>query len=145
VLHEVEQRLHVADRLAACIEDPRSPDQITHSLADIIHFRLLMIAAEDGNDASNLRADSCSRWRCGDLRANALDLPLSYLAAIGDGAEFKNGRQLAASIGSKAILAGSRFRGRPHPARRCGTLTDRDRQGRRNKAWLIGSERNKDR
>jgi hypothetical protein len=40
-------------------DDPRSPEQITHSLADIIHFRLLMISAgyEDGNDASNLRGD----------------------------------------------------------------------------------------
>jgi Transposase DDE domain group 1 len=45
VLREVEQRLRVADRLAACIEDPRSPEQITHSLADIIRFRLLMISA----------------------------------------------------------------------------------------------------
>jgi hypothetical protein len=45
VLREVEQRLGVADRLAACIVDPRAPDQITHSLADIIGFRLLMIAA----------------------------------------------------------------------------------------------------
>jgi Transposase DDE domain group 1 len=59
VLREVEQRLRVADRLAACIEDPRSPEQITHSLADIIRFRLLMISAgyEDGNDASSLRTD----------------------------------------------------------------------------------------
>ena len=39
--------------------DPRAPDQITHSLADIIRSRLLMIAAgyEDGNDASRLRGD----------------------------------------------------------------------------------------
>ena len=59
VLREVEQRLRVADRMAACIEDPRAPDQITHSLAAIIRFRLLMIAAgyEDGNDASSLRGD----------------------------------------------------------------------------------------
>jgi hypothetical protein len=58
-LREVEQRLRVADRLAACMVDPRAPDQITHSLADIIRFRLLMIAAgyEDGNDASSLRGD----------------------------------------------------------------------------------------
>jgi Transposase DDE domain group 1 len=58
-LREVEQRLRVADRLAACIKDPRSPDQITHSLADIIRFRALMIAAgyEDGNDATGLRYD----------------------------------------------------------------------------------------
>src|SRR3954451_24131106 len=58
-LREVEQRLRVADRLAACIDDPRAPDQITHALADIIRFRLLMIAAgyEDGNDAAELRRD----------------------------------------------------------------------------------------
>src|SRR5208337_496819 len=55
VLREIEQRL----RVAACLQDPRLPDQITHSLADIIRFRLLMIAAgyEDGNDASSLRTD----------------------------------------------------------------------------------------
>jgi hypothetical protein len=59
VLREVEQRLRVADRMAACIKDPRAPDQITHTLAEIIRFRLLMIAAgyEDGNDASSLRGD----------------------------------------------------------------------------------------
>src|SRR5580698_3764349 len=54
-LREVEQRLRVADRLAGCMFDPRAPDQITHSLADIIRFRLLMISAgyEDGNDAKS--------------------------------------------------------------------------------------------
>ena len=58
-LREVEQRLRVADRLASCIKDRRAQDQITHSFADIIWFRLLMIAAgyEDGNDASGLRSD----------------------------------------------------------------------------------------
>jgi hypothetical protein len=58
-LREVEQRLRVADRMAGCIADPRAPDQITHTLADIIRFRLLMIAAgyEDGNDADSLRSD----------------------------------------------------------------------------------------
>src|ERR1044072_3646987 len=59
-LREVEKRLRVADRFAACIKDPRAPDQITHTLADIIRFRLLMIAAgyEDGNDAADLRRDT---------------------------------------------------------------------------------------
>jgi hypothetical protein len=58
-LREVEHRLGVADRLAACMVDPRAPEQITHSLSDIIRFRLLMIAAgyEDGNDALRLRSD----------------------------------------------------------------------------------------
>jgi hypothetical protein len=59
VLREVEQRYGVADRLAACLVDPRAPDLITHTLADIIRFRLLMIGAgyEDGNDADALRSD----------------------------------------------------------------------------------------
>jgi hypothetical protein len=58
-LREIEGRLRVADRLAACMVDPRAPDQITHGLADIIRFRLLMIGAgyEDGNDANSLRGD----------------------------------------------------------------------------------------
>src|SRR3954466_5419083 len=38
-LREVEKRLRVADRFAACIEDPRAPDQITHTLADIIRAK----------------------------------------------------------------------------------------------------------
>ena len=59
VLREVEQRLGVAERLAGCINDPRAQNQVVHGLADIIRFRMLMIAAgyEDGNDASNLRSD----------------------------------------------------------------------------------------
>jgi Transposase DDE domain group 1 len=59
VLREIERRLGVADRLAACIEDPRDAASIVHTLADIIRFRLLMIAAgyEDGNDATGLRTD----------------------------------------------------------------------------------------
>jgi hypothetical protein len=58
-LKEIERRLGVADRLAACLDDPRAPEQVRHSLADIIRFRLLMIAAgyEDGNDATALRHD----------------------------------------------------------------------------------------
>jgi hypothetical protein len=58
-LAEVEKRLRVADRLARCIDDPRSPDQVIHNFADIIGFPMKMIAAgyEDGNDANRLRSD----------------------------------------------------------------------------------------
>ena len=58
-LREIESRLRVADRMAACIEDPRACAHVTHTLADILRFRLLMIAAgyEDGNDADTLRCD----------------------------------------------------------------------------------------
>jgi hypothetical protein len=57
-LAEVEKRLRVAERLARCIDDPRCPDQVVHSLADMIGFRMKMIAAgyEDGNDANRLRS-----------------------------------------------------------------------------------------
>jgi hypothetical protein len=58
-LREVENRLGIARRLAACIDDPRAPEKIAHSLDEIIRFRMLMIAAgyEDGNDADALRRD----------------------------------------------------------------------------------------
>ncbi|MBK1661403.1 IS1380 family transposase [Paracraurococcus ruber] len=58
-LREIERRLCIADRLAACLDDPRAPAQVTHRLADTIRFRLFMIAAgyEDGNDATALRHD----------------------------------------------------------------------------------------
>jgi hypothetical protein len=59
VLREIEGRLGVADRLAACLKDPRAPEKVVHRLAEIIRFRMLMIAAgyEDGNDADTLRGD----------------------------------------------------------------------------------------
>ena len=59
VLREIEHRLGVAERLARCLDDPRDPALITHTLADMIRFRMMMIAAgyEDGNDAASLRQD----------------------------------------------------------------------------------------
>jgi Transposase DDE domain group 1 len=58
-LREVERRLDLGGRLAACIEDPRDPTRTQHSVADILRFRMLMIAAgyEDGIDANALRTD----------------------------------------------------------------------------------------
>jgi len=58
-LREVELRLGLADRLAGCLKDPRMPEKVMHRLAEIIRFRMLMIAAgyEDGNDADALRRD----------------------------------------------------------------------------------------
>ena len=58
-LHEIERRIGVADRLARCLKDPRAPERVEHGLAEIIRFRMLMIAAgyEDGNDADALRRD----------------------------------------------------------------------------------------
>jgi hypothetical protein len=58
-LREIERRVGLAERLAACLIDPRMPERVRHQLAEIIRFRMLMIAAgyEDGNDADSLRSD----------------------------------------------------------------------------------------
>ena len=59
VLREVERRLGLAERLAGCFDDPRLPERVRHGVAEILRFRMLMIAAgyEDGNDADSLRHD----------------------------------------------------------------------------------------
>ena len=59
VLREIEQRLGVAERLAGCIDDPRAQAQVVHGLAEMIRFRMLIIASgyEDGNDATTMRPD----------------------------------------------------------------------------------------
>ena len=69
VLREVESRLGLADRLAACLKDPRAPEKVVHRLAQIIRFRMLMIAAgyEDGNDAATLRRDPMFKLALGRL------------------------------------------------------------------------------
>src|SRR6266581_2025122 len=58
-LREIEDRLGLADRLAGCLKDPRARERVRHSLAEIIRFRMMLIAAgyEDGNDADHLRTD----------------------------------------------------------------------------------------
>jgi len=73
VLREVERRLGVADRLADCITDRRSPARVRHELADILRFRMLMIAAgyEDGNDATDLRLDPVFRMALERLPSEA--------------------------------------------------------------------------
>jgi hypothetical protein len=44
-LRAVERRLGVADRLAACIDDPRDPARTLHGMQEILRLRMLMIAA----------------------------------------------------------------------------------------------------
>src|ERR1700757_1628212 len=59
-LREIERRLGLSDRLASCLVDPRAPERVVHRLAEIIRFRMLMIAAgyEDGNCDGPGRLDS---------------------------------------------------------------------------------------
>jgi len=68
-LREIEARLGIAERLAACVVDPRTPERVIHPVADILRFRMLMIAAgyEDGNDADSLRHDPAFKLALGRL------------------------------------------------------------------------------
>jgi hypothetical protein len=72
-LREVERRLGIASRLAACISDRRAPGRVRHGLDEIIRIRMLMIAAgyEDGNDADSLRSDPMFKLAMGRLPDDA--------------------------------------------------------------------------
>jgi hypothetical protein len=69
LLAALEQRLKIADRLAACIEDPRDPDRVLHGLTEMIRYRALLIAAgyPDGNDCDALKSDPAFKMAVGRL------------------------------------------------------------------------------
>jgi hypothetical protein len=76
VLAQIERRLGVADRLANCIEDPRDPAAVRHSIAEMIRYRALLIAAgyPDGNDCDALRTDPAFKMAVGRLPESGPDL-----------------------------------------------------------------------
>jgi DDE family transposase len=59
LLAAIEQRLQIAERLAACLEDRRDPDRVVHQFAEMIRYRALLVAAgyPDGNDCDALKSD----------------------------------------------------------------------------------------
>jgi hypothetical protein len=71
LLAEVERRLGIAERLARCLSDPRSPGRVHHTLAEMIRFRVLLIAAgyPDANDCDTLRSDPAFKMAVGRPRA----------------------------------------------------------------------------
>lgn len=76
LLAEVDRRLGVSERLARCIEDPRDPERIQHTLAEMIRFRALLIAAgyADANDCDALRTDPAFKMAVGRLPESGADL-----------------------------------------------------------------------
>jgi hypothetical protein len=66
---EIEHRLGLAPRLAACLNDGRDPERVTHTTAEILRFRMLGIVAgyEDGNDCNTLRTDPVFKLAAGRL------------------------------------------------------------------------------
>jgi Transposase DDE domain group 1 len=69
LLAEVERRLGLAERLARCLADPRAPERVRHTLAEMIRFRTLLIAAgyPDANDCDGLRIDPAFKMAVGRL------------------------------------------------------------------------------
>jgi hypothetical protein len=76
VLAEVERRLRIAERLARCLTDPRAPERVHHTLAEMIRFRMLLIAAgyADANDCDLLRIDPAFKMAVGRLPESGEDL-----------------------------------------------------------------------
>jgi hypothetical protein len=76
LLAEIERRLRLAERLARCLADPRAPDRIRHTLAEMIRFRMLLIAAgyPDANDCDGLRIDPAFKMAVGRLPESGEDL-----------------------------------------------------------------------
>jgi hypothetical protein len=76
VLADIDRRLGIAERLARCIEDPRSPERVHHTLAEMIRFRVLLIAAgyADANDCDALRTDPAFKMALGRAPESGPDL-----------------------------------------------------------------------
>jgi len=83
-LREIEAHLSIANRLAACVADPRAPERVVHSMADILRFRMLMIAAgyEDANDADSLRHDPAFKLALGRLPGGAALCPQPTISRL---------------------------------------------------------------
>jgi hypothetical protein len=69
LLREVERRLGIADRLAACLLDRRDPARIDHTVTEMIGFRAMAIAAgyEDADDCDSLRCEPMFKMAVGRL------------------------------------------------------------------------------
>jgi hypothetical protein len=76
LLADIERRLGIAERLARCIADPRLPERVHHAVADMIRFRVLLIAAgyPDANDCDSLRSDPAFKMALGRAPETGPDL-----------------------------------------------------------------------
>ena len=76
LLAEIDRRLGIAEKLAACIEDPRDPAAVRHTIAEMIRFRALLIACgyPDANDCDALRRDPAFKMALGRLPLTGHDL-----------------------------------------------------------------------
>ena len=76
LLAQAERRLGIADRLAACIADPRDQGRVIHRVADILRARMLAISCgyEDADDLDILRHDPGFKLALGKLPGDQFGL-----------------------------------------------------------------------
>jgi len=76
VLAELDRKLGISRRLAACLRDERAQERVVHPYADMILFRMLLIAAgyPDGDDGDALRHDPAFRTALGRLPDSGVPL-----------------------------------------------------------------------
>ena len=94
LLAAIEQRLRIAERLAACLKDPRDPERVRHELAEMIRYRALLIVAGYPRRQRLRRAQIRSRVQDGG-RAAAGERRRSVLAADHQPAGEPTGRDRA--------------------------------------------------
>ena len=72
-LRQLDRRLHLIDKLAGCIHDPRDPVRVRHTTAEMLRQRIFQIALgyEDANDADTLRIDPMLKAACERLPDDA--------------------------------------------------------------------------
>jgi hypothetical protein len=66
---QAEEQVQICQSIAACIEDWRDPQKITHSLHQLISQRVYQLVGgyEDANDSNQLRHDPIYKLACGRL------------------------------------------------------------------------------
>src|SRR5689334_414733 len=78
LLSQAEQRLGLAERLAAVIPDQRDGSRVIHRPPDILRARIFAIACgyEDADDLERLRYDPAFKLACGRPPDSGTDLCL---------------------------------------------------------------------
>lgn len=91
LLKRVDERLHLTERLAACLTDGREPGKTQHSLLDLFRTRIFLIAQshEDCNDANALRHEPLFKMALGRSPQDELGLPSQSTLS-----RFENGKVL---------------------------------------------------
>jgi hypothetical protein len=67
LLHEIDERVGLTERLAACISDERDPGKVQHTVLELLRQRIYQIACgyEDCNDANWMRRDPALKLALG--------------------------------------------------------------------------------